>query len=254
MNHKGRVMRPTIEQVMKNFAQFWAAFFPEMNEMSREEALAFAGDAQNGMFNTAPDNDMVPYQDRVAKVYGAYEAMQFQLLTLVHLATNIQVTSKAHIVSLGSGPGSYELWTLRSAAGLTATLVDHSPEMLARARQIADKLGIGDRIETLVADAANSGVADASADMVLCINAMHWSTGWRMWIREIARVAKPGAAVFLTCSLGHPRSQITVEELATSLAEYGLVPVNYDFISPPTEGPGGMVMTSSRFFVVAQKR
>jgi ubiquinone/menaquinone biosynthesis C-methylase UbiE len=156
------------------------------------------------------------------------------------------------LVSLGCGPASYELWLLHRRMVRRITLVDHSPTMLARAMAIATQLGIAGRVTIICADASNSGLRTVSADVVFSINAMHWSAGWQRWIVEAARIAKFGAPVFISCTMGLPRSGITADNLA--MATRGQFGVNdYGFVTPPQTVAGGMAAISFRFYVSGKK-
>lgn len=243
-----------LDQILESFAQFWLYYFPEMNTVSREKAMAVINDRQEGQTSNRPDAEMVAYQDRVAGVYGAYEQAQYQMATIFHILTNVATfPSGGHLVSLGAGPGSYELWLLTVTKLSMVTLVDHSPAMLDRARKIAMSLEETSRMKTIVADASASKIPDVSADVVFSINAAHWSRDWRRWVAEAARIAKPGAEIFFTVSLGHPRSGIDIEELKKVFGKYFDI-VNMGFLMPPQQLPGGQMAYSSRFFIVGRKK
>ncbi|MBI3334911.1 MAG: class I SAM-dependent methyltransferase [Candidatus Portnoybacteria bacterium] len=81
--------------------------------------------------------------------------------------------------------------------------------MLARAVNIAQEIGVAGRIQTICADALENGLSPKSADLVFCINAMHWSKRWARWVWEAGRIAKDGGQMLLTCSTMAQRSGIT---------------------------------------------
>lgn len=243
----------TIEQILDTFLAFWYKFFPE-HIRDRIQIMREVNDAADGQSSAVSDAGMVAYQDRVAAVYGAYEADHFKMFTMQHLLKVFSGRTEPvnHLVSLGCGPASYELYLVWIGLVQRVTLVDQSPAMLARAQAIAQELGILDCVTTIVADATQSRIPMASADMVLSINAMHWSQNWRQWITELVRICEPGGELFLSCSLMLPRSRITAESLAEAVRRY-FQPDDFGLVMPPQPVGGGMSALSSRFYVSGKK-
>ena len=132
----------TLEQALEDFLAFWKTHFPEQEALTRETALASLDEQRRGFANlSASDQEMIPYQDDVSRVYGAYEKALFQLATMPHIVRLAKrLPDQANIMSLGCGPASYELW-LATQTGYHITLVDHSPGMLGRAQSIASARG-----------------------------------------------------------------------------------------------------------------
>ncbi|GHG45286.1 ubiquinone biosynthesis protein [Sinomonas cellulolyticus] len=91
-------------------------------------------------------------------------------------------------VDLGAGTGKFT--QLLVAAGLEATAVDPSEDMLAQlARQLPG-------VRCVVAPAEHTGLPDACADVVVAAQAWHWfETGAAT--REAARLLRPGGRVGL---------------------------------------------------------
>lgn len=241
------------QHLVGDFLMFWLHFFPEQIQMTREQALLQIHEAKDGGLSNRADEEMSGYQDRVAGVYGAYEAVHFQEWTFRHLLMCLPTKKDLHVVSLGCGPASYELFLLENNLIARVTLVDHSPAMLARAMSIAQQLQIADRVTTIVADATKSNLTDNSADVVLCINSMHWSQKWRKWVQEASRIAKPGGICFVTCSLGMPRSNIQKDQFVPFVRKhFGGDPKKDGFVVPPLQ-VGGQVAFSSRYYVFGKK-
>lgn len=235
------------EELLSDYMVFWCRHFPEYHQ-DRDDFLASISEATDGQMSKRADHNMVGYQDKVAAGYGVYEASHFQLATMDHIL--VQILGRlsqpvGHLVSLGSGPASYELWLLKHGFIEQVTLLDHSPAMLARARVIAEAIGLSDRVTTIVTDISQNQLATASADVVFSINAMHWSQKWRRWIHEARRIVKPGGLAFLSCSLEMPRSGIQVEQLAKEVTA-GLVVKNHGLIMPPLPTGDGMAYISCR--------
>lgn len=243
-----------IETLLKNFSEFWLHFFPEAGTLDRQQVLTELDDADFGRDSTRPDCQLVSYQNCVATVYGAYEQARFQVAAMGHILRSVrQFPAGGTLVSLGSGPGSYELWLLLNSQLGKVILVDHSSEMLARATSIAKEIGVADRLQTICTDATQNSIPPHTADVIFSINALHWSSGWRAWLREAARVGKPDAEVFISCSLLHPRSNITPDQFGQATREYFNIS-KFDMVVPPRQMPDGQTAVSSRFFFAGTKK
>jgi ubiquinone/menaquinone biosynthesis C-methylase UbiE len=107
----------------------------------------------------------------------------------------------AWILDVGCGPGRYAIDLARQ--GYRVVLCDLICDMLRLARRRVSESQVTDRVRSAVAaDLAALPYADASFDAVLCLGAplSHLiETGPReRAIHELARVARPGARLFLT--------------------------------------------------------
>lgn len=108
----------------------------------------------------------------------------------------------SHIVlDVGCGPGRYAIDLARQ--GYRVVLCDLLCEMLRLAQQRASEAQVREQVRAAVAaDLAALPYADASFDAVLCLGGplSHLrETGPRVRaVHELARVARPGARVFLT--------------------------------------------------------
>ena len=247
---------PTLQEVLDNFQRFWELFFPEQHTLHREEVLTAIGDAERGGNCRAPDDQMAVYQNDVAGVYGAYEAVRYQLYTLCNLLESQQrgdLRPDQHLVSLGCGPASYELWLMMNQGPGRVTLVDHSPAMLARARSIAERLGVSERVTTIVSDATSSGLPPKSADWVFCLNGMHWSSNWRRWIYEAGRILKPGGTGYLSCTLKFPRSRIQRGDFEAAVQNRFGRGAEFDHVVPPRQ-IGEHVAFDMRYYAVVQMK
>ncbi len=242
-----------IERLVAEFMVFWATHFPEQAR-SRLEALQEINELQDGSRSRVPDAAMVPYQDRVASVYGAYEDAVYQRATMCHILTHLVWNGPAtHLVSIGCGPASYELWLLERNLVKRVTLVDQSPAMLARARVIAEAMGVTDRVTFVCADARHNGLPPMTADLVFCINSMHWSAYWVAWIQELDRVLRRKGQIFMSMTMGLPRSNIDVHGLVQVFTRH-FVHTHADMVVQPIEVGDGNMAVSMRHYVVGRKR
>lgn len=245
----------TIDDLIGNYLSFWEHFFLEQGAINRGLALALINEVEDGQLSQRPDAEMIMYQDQVAEVYGAYENARFQLLTAEVLLGHTQLSKEfmpdRHLVSLGCGPASFELWLSKNQGPRQLTLIDQSSAMLQRAREIAQELGIEDRAAFIQADAIQSNLPNNCADIVFCLNSMHWSANWRKWITEAARIAKPGAVIFFTCTLLLPRSKIERKQFETEVRRFFADAV-FGSIVPP-EFVGQKMFFSGRYYGICRK-
>jgi SAM-dependent methyltransferase len=75
--------------------------------------------------------------------------------------------------------------------------VDFSGEAVRQAREYAQHLGRPGRFQ--VGDLTATGLADASVDAVMCIDAIQFAEPSQAAYREIRRVLTPGGRAVLTC-------------------------------------------------------
>jgi ubiquinone/menaquinone biosynthesis C-methylase UbiE len=104
----------------------------------------------------------------------------------------------ARVLDLGGGPGRYSIWL--AELGFRTTLADLSPDLLGIAREQSKTASID--LEAIVeANAVDlSQSEDASFDAALCMGPMYHlidSEDRVRAARELSRVVKPGAPVFV---------------------------------------------------------
>jgi SAM-dependent methyltransferase len=100
------------------------------------------------------------------------------------------------VVDLACGRGGYGLEVAyRSGAHLVG--VDFSGEAVRQARQLADRLGRAAVFQ--VGELTATGLADASVDAVMCIDAVQFAGSSHAVYQEIRRILTPGGHVVLTC-------------------------------------------------------
>jgi 2-polyprenyl-3-methyl-5-hydroxy-6-metoxy-1,4-benzoquinol methylase len=143
-----------------------------------------------------------------------------------------QVIPTGNVLDLGAGDGI--LGTLAAAAGHEVTLVDLSDAQLARAKERAQREGV--RVTCVNADFTNTGLPGASFDRVLVSHALHHASQPQALLREVHRLLKPGAMVWMLDLSDHEeewmRSEqgdvwlgFDAEHLRTLLRETGFVSV-----------------------------
>src|SRR5260370_23571765 len=216
---------------MKNnripYQVFWETYFPEQELISREQALATTG--RNQQFATI--EELRDYQKVVAPIYGAYELEAFQLASLEKVLPAILRSPGGTLVSLGSGPGAYELWLLSQGFIQKCILIDLSENMLERAGEIAKRLDLTDHVEMICEDISTVVLPEESADVCISINSLHWSDHWRDWVKKAIKYTKPGGLIFLSASLQFPQSQIDAAQFV-GVAARGMHIREHDFLLP----------------------
>lgn len=98
-------------------------------------------------------------------------------------------------LDIGCGVGQ---WTA-ALAGFNAhvTGVDVRPEYVALAKQVTERLGLGDRLAFRTGEAERLEEESASIDAVLSHMVMMWVAEPELGIGEIARVLKPGGRAYI---------------------------------------------------------
>ena len=100
------------------------------------------------------------------------------------------------VVELGCGTGYVSAWLARRGARPIG--VDITPAQLDTARALQQELGL--EFPLVEADAAETGLPDASADLVVSeYGASIWVDPYR-WIPEAARLLRPGGELVFLCN------------------------------------------------------
>lgn len=116
-------------------------------------------------------------------------------------------------LDVGTGPGQILLKLAGRLPGWRFIGVDRSPHMIAQARRSAAELALGhpdrtagceqgtsatgERVQFLVADGNRLDFAEGSFDFVLCNSVLHHLADPQQVLGEMARVARPGAAILI---------------------------------------------------------
>lgn len=95
-------------------------------------------------------------------------------------------------IALDVGTGTGTVARSLAARGLTVTALDPSPELLAKADELAVREGLS--LRTVRATAEETGLAGESFDAVFAAQCFHWFDGPRA-AREMHRILRPGGRV-----------------------------------------------------------
>ncbi|MBJ7330249.1 MAG: methyltransferase domain-containing protein [Solirubrobacteraceae bacterium] len=139
------------------------------------------------------------YHDVAAKEYDAKWGIDFGdtgtsqvRMKLEKALGGIPATPFANALEIGSGTGYFTLNLMLQGIIEQATCTDISPGMLESLADNAERLGLGDRVTTEVADAEALPFEDESFDLVLGHAILHHIPDLAQAFREFKRVLKPG--------------------------------------------------------------
>ena len=101
------------------------------------------------------------------------------------------------LLDLACGRGGYGLEIVRRT-DVRLVGVDFSAVAVGQARHRAEELGLADRASFQVADMARTGLADASADAAMCVDAVQFVEPAAAALLECRRVLVPGGRLVMT--------------------------------------------------------
>jgi ubiquinone/menaquinone biosynthesis C-methylase UbiE len=116
---------------------------------------------------------------------------------LGHVAHALALAPGQTLVDLGCGRGGPGMWLARSQ-GVSFIGVDFSAVGVRQASDRAMLFGLADTARFAVGDLAATGLADAVADAVVSIDALHMAPDLAAAGREVLRVLRPGHRLVLT--------------------------------------------------------
>ena len=105
-----------------------------------------------------------------------------------------ELPAGSRVLDLPCG-GGVALRGLRSGQRVTYVAADIAPEMLARTRGEAERLGVAADVETRVADVEQLADADETYDLVLTFTSLHCFPDPEAAVAEMGRVLRPGGVV-----------------------------------------------------------
>ena len=104
---------------------------------------------------------------------------------------------EALAIDLGTGPADIPVRLARVRVGWKIVAVDASPTMLSFAEERIEDEDLADRIELKLVDAKKTPFEEDSFDVVFSNSILHHLTDVAAFWKEVVRIARPGAFVFL---------------------------------------------------------
>jgi ubiquinone/menaquinone biosynthesis C-methylase UbiE len=116
-----------------------------------------------------------------------------------HALRLVNRRERGRALDIGTGPGQIVLKLARHLTRWKFLGVDRSPQMIAEAtaNQAAAGPELAGRVEFQIADANALPFPDTTFDLVMCNSVLHHMAEPERLLAEIARVAKPRAALLL---------------------------------------------------------
>ncbi len=135
--------------------------------------------------------------DAEAEAYAQADFAEVNQAFADRLVSLAGLARSARAVDLGTGAADIPIRVVRALPGWHIVAVDAAPTMLRLARAAVEQARVADRIELVLADAKDTGLAAQSFDVIFSNSILHHVTAAdRLW-SEVARLARPGALVFL---------------------------------------------------------
>jgi ubiquinone/menaquinone biosynthesis C-methylase UbiE len=103
----------------------------------------------------------------------------------------------SRVLDVGTGPGRVPLAIAAVAGQLAVDGLDVSPTMIEHARHAAEDAGLADRVGFIVGDVADLPYPENSFDLIVSSMSQHHWSNPRAGLRELHRVLRPGAQVWI---------------------------------------------------------
>jgi SAM-dependent methyltransferase len=104
---------------------------------------------------------------------------------------------RQRMIDLGSGPATIARQVALARPGWRITAIDASKRMVLFGQVGINMAKLDDRVEMLHANAKETGLPDASFDIVFCSNFLHHMPDPQPLWQEIKRLAAPGALILI---------------------------------------------------------
>lgn len=123
-----------------------------------------------------------------------------------------------YVLDIGTGPADIAILLAQRAPGLRVLAIDLGEHMLATARDNVVRANLASRVEIRKADAKATGLPSGTFDMVICNSLVHHIPEPPLLFREMNRVARPGAALFIK-DLHRPATEAELQYLVDVYAK-----------------------------------
>lgn len=123
-----------------------------------------------------------------------------------------------YVLDVGTGPGDITVQLARRAPALRFLAIDLGEHMLDLARSNVARANLSDRVEIARVDAKATGRPAESFDFIVCNSLVHHIPEPEELFRELRRLARPGAGLFIK-DLHRPASARELAELVDKYAD-----------------------------------
>ena len=151
------------------------------------------------------------------------EFAHISFLTLgeaTQLARRLRLATGSLLVDAACGAGGPGLWMARES-GATLIGIDPAEAGLVAARRLARQSGLGERARFQLGTFQHTGVADATADAVMTVEALQYAPDKRAALIELRRILRPGGRLGIVCFEVDPGLVLGVPALGTDpIADY----------------------------------
>ncbi|RZU51347.1 methyltransferase family protein [Krasilnikovia cinnamomea] len=113
------------------------------------------------------------------------------------IAQQLRLSTDALLVDLACGRGGPGMWITR-ATGARLIGVDFSAVAVTQARARIAAFRLQDRAEFRIGELHATGLTDAQADALLCVDSVQFAGDPRLVAQEAARVLRPGGSLVFT--------------------------------------------------------
>ena len=148
---------------------------------------------------------------------AAYDAMDHGEVNRAFVERLVSLGARGRMLDIGTGPAHIPLLLVDRLADCTVVAVDLAPAMLAIAARHLAGSPHGHRIELRLGDGKALDDADGSFDAVFSNTILHHMHDPRPFLREAARVLRPGGALLIR-DLYRPDSEASVDALVAAHA------------------------------------
>jgi ubiquinone/menaquinone biosynthesis C-methylase UbiE len=147
-----------------------------------------------------------------------YDAMDHGQVNRVFVADFIAFwPPHGRVLDVGTGTAQIPIELCRQALGIAVVAIDAARHMLKVAQANVERAGLAARLQVQVCDAKKMPFPDASFQAVMSNSIVHHIPEPFDVMKEIARVAAPGAAIFVR-DLLRPDDDATVKHLVKTYA------------------------------------
>lgn len=121
------------------------------------------------------------------------------------------------VLDVGTGPADIAVLLATRAPGLRVVAIDLGEHMLRLAKANVTRSGLDGRVEVVRVNAKHTGRPAGSVDMVIANSVVHHMPEPLELFQEMARVARPGAGLFIK-DLHRPESEAELQKLVETYA------------------------------------